>query len=64
MLEVGLAVEFVVVNATMRADGKVYNISTEGSGLDDSLAAGRLNERLTGVGGMEDAIDSFVPVIE
>jgi hypothetical protein len=36
LLELGLAVEFVV-NATMRADGKLYKISIVGSGLEETL---------------------------
>jgi hypothetical protein len=54
------------VNATMRADGKVYSISMVGSGLDDTLleGAGRLKERFIGVPGVEKVIGSFVPVTE
>lgn len=48
----------------MRADGNVYSISIVGSGLDEALVAGRLKERLTGVEGVVEAIDSFVPVTE
>jgi hypothetical protein len=57
-------VGFAVVNATIRAEGKVYSISIEGSGLDESLVAGRLKERLMGVEGVVEAIGSFVPVTE
>jgi hypothetical protein len=53
-----------VVNATIRADGRVYSISIEGSGLDEPLVTGRLNERLRGVEGAAEAICSFVPVTE
>lgn len=65
MLELDLAVE-LVVNATIRADGKVYNISIVGSRLDGPLVggAGRLKERFTGVPGAEGAIGSFIPVTD
>lgn len=36
LLELGLVVE-LAVNATIRAEGNVYNISTVGSGLDGAL---------------------------
>ncbi len=50
----------------MRADGKVYNISMAGSGLDETLVGwtGRLKERLMGVPGIEEAIGSLIPVTE
>ena len=53
-----------VVKATIRAEGKVYSISIEGSGLDESLVAGRLKERLMNAEGVVEAIGSFVPVTE
>lgn len=53
-----------VVKATIRAEGKVYSISIEGSGLDESLVAGRLKERLINAEGVVEAIGSFVPVTE
>lgn len=52
------------MNATMRADGRVYSISIEGSGLVETLVdgAGKLNERFIGVPGVENVIGSFVPI--
>ena len=61
VLKLGLAFELVValVNATIRADGSVYSISIEGSGVADDVVAGRLKDRLTGVEGFDESIKAL-----
>jgi hypothetical protein len=58
--ELGLAFGFAVVKDMTRADGKLYNTSICGSGVDANLVAGRLTERrgigVEGVDGLGDAI--------